>query len=196
MNPSLEQVRVIHGLDPKMPDEQVLSIVQTRKNLLDEMLAKQRKSEADEIIIEQKTRAGLTRIQAVAVIARQKAHDEALAKDRAKRLPRLLAIIKEFGLERLAARRVAGSEFPGLDGSEWQAAVKSAEARQAQPAAVRAADVTPDVPRTSPKVNRRLKAAGAETPPVTTATQPAATAADASQAASGTLSAETGGAQS
>ena len=78
---------------------------------------------ADEEVIEAKVKAGLTRAQAIAVIKRQRVHDEFVASERKNRLPALLKIIGTHKRDLRAARRLAREDYPFLDGGEWAAAV-------------------------------------------------------------------------
>ena len=87
--------------------------------------ARRKQEQADEVIIKQKMDAGLSRDQAVAVIARQRKHDETLAAQRAERLPALLEIIRRHKKDLRTARRTAREDFPFLDGGEWEAALES-----------------------------------------------------------------------
>ena len=82
---------------------------------------------AEEKLIAKKMAAGLTRDQAIAVIARQKAHDQALADKKAARLPRLLEIIRDAGKNLIEARKNAKLEFPDIDGAEFVEAVTNAK---------------------------------------------------------------------
>jgi hypothetical protein len=79
---------------------------------------------AEEKLIADKVGKGLTREQAIAVIQRQKDHDQALAEKKAARLPRLNEIIKS-NPNRAAARKAARAEFPDMDGSEFNEALKA-----------------------------------------------------------------------
>ena len=84
---------------------------------------------ADELAITAKTKLGLSRDQAIAVIKRQRDHDQALAEVRAARLPAIKAIINS-SKDELSARRAARIQFPDMDGGEWTAAVKAAGGRK------------------------------------------------------------------
>jgi regulator of replication initiation timing len=84
---------------------------------------------ADELIITEKTKLGLTRDQAIAVIKRQREHDEALKEKRGERLPAIKDIIKA-NRDEVAARRAARIQFPDMDGGEWADAVKAVSGRK------------------------------------------------------------------
>jgi len=81
--------------------------------------------EADEVVISVKTRAGLTRVQAIGVIKRQREFNEELTRQQAGRLPRLLEIIKLSPKNLQIARKMARDEFAFLDGAEWNAALEA-----------------------------------------------------------------------
>ena len=76
-------------------------------------------------VIEAKVKAGLTRAQAIAVIKRQRLHDEFVASERKNRLPALLKIIATHKRDLREARRLAREDFPFLDGGEWAAALEA-----------------------------------------------------------------------
>ncbi len=111
------QLAEIYGLPADATEQDILKCAADEK-------ARRVQEEADEKLIQEKIDAGLNRVQAVAVIARQRAHDEALAKDRKSRLPALLKIIGTHKKDMRAARRLAREDFPFLDGGEWAAAVE------------------------------------------------------------------------
>lgn len=88
-----------------------------------------------EKIIEAKTRAGLTRAQAIAVIERQKAHDAELERQWASRRPQIIEILRKFP-DLLDARKQISQLFPGIIiMEEIKAAQKAIRAESAEAAA-------------------------------------------------------------
>ena len=90
-----------------LPPEKLIERVRLAEAKLADIAAKDAALAADEAIIRKKMESGLTRPQALRVLATQRAFDEAIAKQWADRRPRLVDIIK-LGLspreERLAIR--------------------------------------------------------------------------------------------
>ena len=106
----------VYGLPANATAQDILNVAANEKS-------RREREEADEKIIKEKMDAGLSRGQAIAVIGRQRAHDEANAKARATRLPALLKIIGRHKDDLRTARREAREDFPFLDGGEWESAV-------------------------------------------------------------------------
>lgn len=109
-----------------------LRAIADRRQAEDDLLAAQEK------IIAEKTRVGLTRAQAVAVIKRQKDYDDYMEAQWAARRPRIIELLQRFRCTkgevpfkaRLEIRKVVGA-FIVLD--EIVAAQKSLEAAPAAP---------------------------------------------------------------
>ena len=80
-----------------------------------------------ETAIVEKTRHGLTREQAQAVIARQKAHDEAQEEFWAKRRPTVLKALKDHPDDEVTARRELNKAFNSYVGVEEIEAAKKAQ---------------------------------------------------------------------
>jgi len=78
---------------------------------------------AEEALIVSKTRAGLTRDQAIAVIKRQKEHDAAVAAEWTKRRPGIVAILKQ-GLTEKETRQAIRELNAAITLDEIKAAVE------------------------------------------------------------------------
>ena len=120
------QLAEIYGLPADATERDILNIATAEK-------ARRQQEEADEKIIKEKMDAGLSRVQAIAVIGRQRAHDEATAKARETRLPALLKIIRIYKDDLRAGRKLAREDFPFLDGGEWEAACEAFKKSKSQP---------------------------------------------------------------
>jgi hypothetical protein len=119
------QLLALYNLPASATDEKIAqsaAAVQSQ-NAADK--ARREQEAADEAEITKKTDAGLSRAQAIAVIKRQRVHDELVASERKTRLPALLKIIGSNKRDLRAARRLAREDFSFLDGGEWAAALET-----------------------------------------------------------------------
>jgi len=113
----------LYNLPADATDEQIASFASSEHG---QHLAEQARREleaADEVVISDKMRVGLTREQAINVIRRQREHDEKLVKDQAERQPQIIEIISRMPHDLRQARKFARDLFPFLDGAEFHAAV-------------------------------------------------------------------------
>ena len=117
----------------KETPEQIIKRLQAENKALTERVNADEQADAqraaDELAITHKTKLGLSRDQAIAVIKRQREHDQALEEKRAARLPAIKAIIAS-SKDELSARRAARIQYPDMDGGEWAAALKAASGRK------------------------------------------------------------------
>lgn len=123
-----EKLITLYGLPETASESDIAAAAAESRSYELDQKARRLHEEAEEALIQQKISKGLTREQAINTIARQRKHDEALAKDRAERRSKILKILQGVNLNSLeslrAARKIVNDEYPFLNAAEFHAAVE------------------------------------------------------------------------
>ena len=101
-----KQLIKIYKLPADASDQDIAATAASEQEFNVKIRAQIAQQEAEEEVIAQKMKVGLTREQAIKVIQRQKDHDAAIAKQWEKRRPKLIEILKEGLKERDMRARV------------------------------------------------------------------------------------------